>query len=177
MCSIRHLTTERPSCLGRSRVGQSNRAESVETRCAQRKHRLGRYTGNPASNSPGRLKSGVDPSGARRGGNNIANLHCFRLLTIYWKYIIIFAERKKKLHRNLKNGRIDCKIPSILARASIPEYHGACSLHSRGACLRVVRLPRRRWQYRRRKQRPFRLWRKFHLDHRRGRYKALLHIH
>ena len=30
---------------------------------------------------------------------------------IYWKYIIIFAERKKKLHRNLKNGRIDCKVP------------------------------------------------------------------
>ena len=58
----------RASCLGRNRVGVSNRAEPAENRRAQRRHRLGRHTRNPASTSHGRLRSGVDLFGrASRG--------------------------------------------------------------------------------------------------------------
>ena len=49
----------RASCLGRDRAGRSNRTESAETRCAQRRHGLGRPPRNPASTSHGRWRSGV----------------------------------------------------------------------------------------------------------------------
>ena len=49
----------RASCLGRDRAGRSNRTESAETRCAQRRHGLGRPPRNPASTSHGRRRSGV----------------------------------------------------------------------------------------------------------------------
>ena len=56
------------SCLGRDRAGRSNRTESAENRCAQRRHGLERHPRNPASNSHGRLRSGVDLFGrASRG--------------------------------------------------------------------------------------------------------------
>ena len=58
----------RASCLGLNTAGASNRAEPAENRRAQRKHRLGRHTRNPASKSNGRLESGVDLFGrASRG--------------------------------------------------------------------------------------------------------------
>ena len=54
--------------LERNRAGVSNRAEPAENRRAQRRHRLGRHTRNPASKSNGRLESGVDLFGrASRG--------------------------------------------------------------------------------------------------------------
>ena len=54
--------------LERNRAGVSNRAEPAENRRAQRRHRLGRHTRNPASTSHGRLRSGVDLFGrASRG--------------------------------------------------------------------------------------------------------------
>ena len=56
--------------LERNRAGASNRAEPAENRRAQRRHRLGRHTRNPASDSHGRLRSGVDLFGrASRGGS------------------------------------------------------------------------------------------------------------
>ena len=63
----------RASCLGRNRVGVSNRAEPAENWRAQRRHRLGRHTRNPASTSHGRLRSGVDLFG-RASRGYIANL-------------------------------------------------------------------------------------------------------
>jgi len=58
----------RASYLGLDRVGASNRAEPAENRRAQRRHRFGRHTRNLASNSHGRLESGVDLFGrASRG--------------------------------------------------------------------------------------------------------------
>ena len=54
--------------LERNRAGVSNRAEPAENRRAQRRHRLGRHTRNPASDSHGRLRPGVDLFGrASRG--------------------------------------------------------------------------------------------------------------
>ena len=50
----------------RDRTGRSNRTESAENRSAQRRHGLERPPRIPASNSHGRLRSGVDLSGARR---------------------------------------------------------------------------------------------------------------
>ena len=50
----------RASCFGLGRVGVSNRAEPAENRCALRRHRLGRHTRNPSSDSHGRLRLGVD---------------------------------------------------------------------------------------------------------------------
>ena len=47
------------SCLGRDRAGRSNRTKSPENRCAQRRHGLERPPRIPASNSHGRLRSGV----------------------------------------------------------------------------------------------------------------------
>ena len=63
----------RASCLGRNRVGVSNRAEPAENWRVQRRHRLGRHTLNPASTSHGRLRYGVDLSG-RASRGYIANL-------------------------------------------------------------------------------------------------------
>ena len=54
--------------LERDGAGVSNRAEPAQNRRAQRRHRLGRHTRNPASKSNGRLESGVDLFGrASRG--------------------------------------------------------------------------------------------------------------
>ena len=49
---------------------------SAENRCAQRRHRLGRHTRNPASTSHGRLRSGVDLSGRVSRGHIVVFDFC-----------------------------------------------------------------------------------------------------
>ena len=66
----------RASCLGRNTAGASNRAEPAENRRAQRRHRLGRHTRNPASTSHGRLRSGVDLSGRVSRGHIVVFDFC-----------------------------------------------------------------------------------------------------
>ena len=56
--------------LRRDRVGLSIFTESAETRCAHRRHRLGRHTRNPASASHGRLRLGVDLFGRAVAGSS-----------------------------------------------------------------------------------------------------------
>ena len=73
----------RASCLGRNRVGASNRAEPAENRRAQRRHRLGRHTRNPASTSHGRLRLGVDLFGRASRG----------YIVVFWQ----FAESSVRL--------------------------------------------------------------------------------
>ena len=63
----------RASCLGRDRAGRSNCTESAENRCAQRRHGLERPPRISASNSHGRLRSGVDLFG-RASRGHIATL-------------------------------------------------------------------------------------------------------
>ena len=50
--------------------------ELDEPRCAQRRHRLGRHTRNPASTSHGRLRSGVDLSGRVSRGHIVVFDFC-----------------------------------------------------------------------------------------------------
>ena len=63
----------RASCLGRDRAGRSNCTESSENRCAQRRYGLEPAPRNPASNSHGQLRSGVDLFG-RASRGHIATL-------------------------------------------------------------------------------------------------------
>ena len=57
--------------LERDGAGVSNRAEPAQNRRAQRRHRLGRHTRNPASDSHGRLRSGVDLFGRASRGDQL----------------------------------------------------------------------------------------------------------
>ena len=57
--------------LERNRAGVSNRAEPAENRRAQRRHRLGRHTRNPASNSHGRLEIRRRSVWARVAGGSV----------------------------------------------------------------------------------------------------------
>ncbi len=79
----------RASCLGLDRVGVSNRAEPAENRRAQRRHRLGRHTRNPVSESHGRLRSGVDLFG-RASRSRISG-------PITWK-LLHFSPQPKAVH-------------------------------------------------------------------------------
>ena len=73
MYTIFHLATERAYGLGRSSRPPPTPTESHQTRCARRRHCLGRPPRNPASKSHGRLRSGVDLFG-RASQGYIANL-------------------------------------------------------------------------------------------------------
>ena len=66
----RFLSWHKTGPIGTQRdgAGRSNCTESAENRCAQRRHGLGPAPRNPASNSHGRRRSGVDLFGrASRG--------------------------------------------------------------------------------------------------------------
>ena len=80
--------------LGLNTVGTSNRAEPAENWRAQRRHRLGRHTRNPASDSHGPLRSGVDLFG-RASRGHIATLKItkdpFRVsIPIIKKFVLVY---------------------------------------------------------------------------------------